>query len=173
MAKIEGVPDGVAQAWATGTLAPRDARSGKAARGGKADKARFRETLEKAEEAGAAVEAAEAAASDAGVDSGLEAMLDAVHELGGALARNPSAEAIDEYKRAVRRFMRRVVEESWGITERTSGMNVMKRKKYVTVEIVDRKLERLAADLISTQRGQLDILARVEEIQGLLVDLTG
>jgi uncharacterized protein YaaR (DUF327 family) len=36
---------------------------------------------------------------------------------------------------------------------------------------VDRKLEQLAAGILAGQHSQMDILARVEEINGLLVDL--
>jgi uncharacterized protein YaaR (DUF327 family) len=37
--------------------------------------------------------------------------------------------------------------------------------------VADQKLEQLAAGLISGQLGQVDMLARLEEITGLLVDL--
>jgi uncharacterized protein YaaR (DUF327 family) len=37
--------------------------------------------------------------------------------------------------------------------------------------VVDRKLEEMAARLLSDQLSQLELLARLEEINGLLVDL--
>ncbi|MDR0450835.1 MAG: YaaR family protein [Treponema sp.] len=39
------------------------------------------------------------------------------------------------------------------------------------VQVVDRKLEEMAARLLSDQLSQLELLARLEEINGLLVDL--
>jgi uncharacterized protein YaaR (DUF327 family) len=37
--------------------------------------------------------------------------------------------------------------------------------------VVDRKLEEMAARLLSDQLSQLELLGRLEEINGLLVDL--
>jgi len=39
------------------------------------------------------------------------------------------------------------------------------------IQVVDHKLEQLAAGILAGQRSRLEILARVEEINGLLVDL--
>jgi hypothetical protein len=179
MAKIEGLSEGIAQAWLNvpgARVAEREkagkSKSGKADGRGRAEKARFDAELERAEESERTAETPEVDAT-ADVDVDLERMLDDIHELGGALARNPSQEAIEDYKKAVRRFMRRCVDEGFGLKERVSGTNILKRKKFLVIEIVDRKLERLAADLLSTQRSQLDILGRVEEVYGLLVDLAG
>ena len=47
----------------------------------------------------------------------------------------------------------------------------MNRKKYTLVQVADRKLEELAVAILSGQAAQLDILARVEEINGLLVNM--
>lgn len=98
-------------------------------------------------------------------------LLDAVHSFGEALRKDPNPEHIRAYKKAVRDFVHYVVENAYGLNEQTSGRNILKRKKYTTVVVVDEKLERLAADLMSTQRDRLDILRRLDEIHGLLVDL--
>ena len=98
-------------------------------------------------------------------------LLDAVHSYGEALRKDPNPEHIKAYKKAVRNFVHYVVENAYDLSEQTSGRNIMKRKKYTTVVVVDEKLERLAADLMSSQRDRLDILRRLDEIHGLLVDL--
>jgi uncharacterized protein len=98
-------------------------------------------------------------------------LLDSVHSFGDALRKDPNTENIKAYKKAVRNFVHYVVENAYGLTEQTSGRNILKKKKYTTVIVVDEKLERLAADLMSSQRDRLDILKRLDEIHGLLVDL--
>lgn len=98
-------------------------------------------------------------------------LLDAVHGFGEALRKDPNPDNIKAYKKAVRNFVHYVVENAYELNEQTSGRNIMKRKKYTTVVVVDEKLERLAADLMSSQRDRLDILRRLDEIHGLLVDL--
>lgn len=102
----------------------------------------------------------------------LKALLDDIHQAGEALSAKPIMDTIKRYKEAVRAFLHYVVENGYTAEERMSGFNILKRKKFTLVQVVDRKLEQLAAGILSGQRTQLDILARVEEINGLLVDLT-
>ncbi len=98
-------------------------------------------------------------------------LLDSVHVSGDALKKDASTENIKAYKKAVRDFIHYVVESVYDLREQTSGRNILKRKKFTTVAVIDEKLERFAADIMSGQRDKLDILGRLEEIHGLLVDL--
>ncbi len=101
----------------------------------------------------------------------LETLLDDVHGLGEDLKRDPNPDAVVAYKLAVRNFVHYVVSRAYTLEEKTSGTNILKRKKYVILSVVDAKLERLAAEILSTQRNQLEILRKVDEIYGILVDL--
>ncbi len=104
-------------------------------------------------------------------DLTLEEMLDGVHETGEKLKEHPSVSLIREYKHAVGRFLKFVVENSLSLEERVSGFNILKRKRFTIIKIIDEKLERLAAAVLTNQREQLEVLRRVDEINGLLVDL--
>jgi hypothetical protein len=64
-----------------------------------------------------------------------------------------------------------VVERGLIVEENVSGRNVLNRKKFALIKVIDEKLERLALGILQTQKDQFDILARVDEINGLLVDL--
>ena len=101
----------------------------------------------------------------------LEALLDEVHSAGDSLKERTLSENIIAYKNAVRSFIQYVVDQAFTVTESTSGGNILKRKKFTQVQIIDQKLEQLAAGILSNQRAQLDLLGRIEEINGLLVDL--
>jgi uncharacterized protein YaaR (DUF327 family) len=98
-------------------------------------------------------------------------LLDEVHSAGDALKNRPLAEEIQCYKKAVRNFMHYVVEHGYTSTKQISGANLLKRKNFTIVQVVDRKLEQLAAGILAGQTAQMAILARLEEITGLLVDL--
>ncbi|MFP4551341.1 MAG: YaaR family protein [Spirochaetales bacterium] len=99
-------------------------------------------------------------------------LLDAVFEAGDKLKNDGSTQALLNYKSAVRSFLSRVVKSGIGVEEQTSGTNILKRKRYTLVRVIDSKLERLAAGMISSQRDQVALLQRIDEINGLLVDLT-
>jgi hypothetical protein len=101
----------------------------------------------------------------------LEELLDAVFAAGGALKATPTLEAIRAYRERVQAFLRHVVEHMMAVEESQSGVNPLRRKRYTQLKVIDRKLEALAASVLSAQREQLGILARVDEINGMLVDL--
>jgi uncharacterized protein YaaR (DUF327 family) len=103
-------------------------------------------------------------------EEALRELLDEVHSTGDTLKMRPFQEEIKQYKRAVRNFMHYVVENGYGIKEETYMFNHKKHIK-VQVEVIDRKLEQLAAGIMAGQVNQLELLARVDEITGLLVNL--
>jgi uncharacterized protein YaaR (DUF327 family) len=100
----------------------------------------------------------------------LQVLLDDVHSAGDALRLRPLGEEIKRYKQAVRQFLRYAVANSYSLKTESYLFNHEKRRK-VQIEVVDGKLEQLAAGILSGQIGQIEILARLDEISGLLVDL--
>ena len=105
-------------------------------------------------------------------DSQAADLLDAVFEAGDRLKRSGDTATLMAYKAAVKRFLKAVVDRGMTVEEQTSGSNIMKRKRYTLVQVIDSKLEQLAAGMISSQLPQLDLLARVDEVNGLLIDLS-
>ena len=101
----------------------------------------------------------------------LEALLDGVHSAGDVLKEKQTPDTIVTYKNAVRSFVKYVVDRTYTLTESTSGGNILKRKKFLQVQVIDQKLEQMAAGILSNQRAQLSLLGKIEEINGLLVDL--
>lgn len=128
----------------------------------------FRTALGEAldEEAAAAL-----AASEAFSEADLSRLLDEVHGAGDKLKENPTVPLVQAYKKAVRDFVHYIVENSYSVEEKTSGGNILKRKKYYRIAIIDDSLEKLGAEILRNQRDKLEILRRVDEIYGMLVDL--
>lgn len=105
-------------------------------------------------------------------DEALETLLDQVHAAGQELVRNPSPENIVAYKKAVGRFIRQVVDGSVELAETEGRMRKdMKKPKYALLHVVDEKLEKLGAYVLQSQKDRLEILRKVDELHGLLVDL--
>jgi uncharacterized protein YaaR (DUF327 family) len=42
---------------------------------------------------------------------------------------------------------------------------------YHVIRVIDEKLDRLAAEVLTNQRDKLSLLAKIDEINGMLVDL--
>ncbi|MBI9109061.1 MAG: DUF327 family protein [Spirochaetales bacterium] len=110
-------------------------------------------------------------------DSDLEDLLDDVHQQGERLINDPSFSSIDSYKQSVRNFIHYVLKQAVRV-ESIEGAKFNrfkpsnKQKRYTLISVIDDKLDKLAAGILLNQGRQLNLLAKVEEINGLLVDLT-
>jgi uncharacterized protein YaaR (DUF327 family) len=58
-----------------------------------------------------------------------------------------------------------------GFKGRRGTPDAMKGKEYTKIQVIDKKLEDLAAMLLSSQVRQMELVSRLEEIRGLLIDL--
>lgn len=113
-------------------------------------------------------------------EEALEELLDAVHSAGSDLLDRPFHDEILRYKRAVRDFIHYVVENGYEIVKLTGikkkiavrGETEWKPLAYQQVRVIDQKLEELAAAILSGQTNQLERVSKIDEIRGLLVDLT-
>jgi len=101
----------------------------------------------------------------------LEELLDEVHERGEWLVQTPTLENIKCYRQAVRGFLDFVVRHLLAVEERTSGASVQKRKRFTQIRVIDQRLEQLVSAVLQNQGRQLNMLERVNEIRGLLVNL--
>ena len=91
---------------------------------------------------------------------------------GDKLVDSMSEDAFVEYRRAVSALMKYVVKYSFELEEfRMPNRRTKKEKVVVQLRIVDEKLNDLASEILANQIDKLLILKRVEEIQGLLVDV--
>lgn len=104
-------------------------------------------------------------------DPTVESLLDSVHDLGGQLKKDPRRETLLRYKEAVKQLLGFVVKNGIEVRDHVSGHNIMRRKRFSVVTVIDERLERLGAGVLESQRDQIEILRKVDEIYGLLVDL--
>ena len=104
-------------------------------------------------------------------DKIIEILLDDVHSCGDALKERQIPDTILDYKKAVRAFVSFVVDQSFEVQEKASNGNILKRKMFTQIQIIDEKLEQMATQILLNQKKQIEILAKLEEINGLLVNL--
>jgi uncharacterized protein YaaR (DUF327 family) len=101
----------------------------------------------------------------------IEELLDGVFSSGESLKKLPTMENVKEYRRRAKAFVKYVVSRMLAVKETLSGAGILKRKRFTLVQVIDKQLEALAINVLSAQRDQIAILAQVDEINGLLVDL--
>ncbi|MCL2721712.1 MAG: YaaR family protein [Treponema sp.] len=118
-------------------------------------------------------------------DDTVDALMDDVRDAGDVLKNRPLPEEIMRYKQAVRNFINYVIKNTYSLEHEegtpkflTPGFKgqrgtpeAMSKKRHTVIQVIDKKLEDLAAMLLSSQKHQLELVSRLEEIRGLLIDL--
>lgn len=104
----------------------------------------------------------------------LEEILDNLYQLGESLKNEQTISSLKKYRESIKHFFKYVVNN--GIeAEKVAGIRnprTMEQKQYTLIRVVDSKLEKLAVYILNSQKNQIDILKGVDEIYGLLIDLT-
>ena len=104
----------------------------------------------------------------------LEKLQDAVHLAGDALSDAVSTENILLYKNAIKKFVNYILDKAYRIENVvTSSLNPARKKAWTIVKVINKKLDTLVADLMFNQLKKMEILQRIDEIKGLIVDLRG
>ncbi len=135
------------------------------------DKTRKTSFTKRLGEASEELENSQAATDMHPEDMDIPSLLDDIHSAGDALKERSSRDNLLRYKEAVKNFLHFVVKNGYTVGETWVRKSLLEKKKLTIVRIVDTKLEQLAAGILGGQKAGLDLLARIEEINGLLVDL--
>jgi uncharacterized protein YaaR (DUF327 family) len=98
-------------------------------------------------------------------------LLDEIYTIGDNLKALPTLENIKKYKYAVKAFLKIVAQKMVGVEKKSSGTHVLKRKRFTLIKIIDTKIEQLSLQFLKQQEEQIEILSKVDEINGLLIDI--
>jgi uncharacterized protein len=101
----------------------------------------------------------------------LEELLRHVEEKGRRLAEQRTVEALFEYKKMVKGFIEEAVEFGLSIDEKRGFSRGGRSRILKTVSAVDQKLLELTDIIVAQEAKNLNILKRVGEIKGMLVNL--
>lgn len=101
-------------------------------------------------------------------------MQDEVYATGDALVDMISMENILAYKKAIKNFVEYILEKAYDVENIiTGGRDPSKKKAWTIVKVINTKLDKLISDLMYNQLKKIDVLERIDEIKGLIVDLIG
>lgn len=84
---------------------------------------------------------------------------------------HPILDNLLTYKDLVRRFMKLVTEKLYRVKERLSSRATDRQKIYTILEEVDKRLNLLTEEFLAGQNDSLSLVAKMDEIRGMLVDL--
>lgn len=101
----------------------------------------------------------------------LEQALSEIDKKGKALTEERTIENLYIYKDMIREFIEEVLQNGFEIKERRGFSRAGRTKILRTVSEIDKKLVDLTNIILKREQRELNLLKRVGEIQGLLVDL--
>ncbi|BCJ87438.1 YaaR family protein [Effusibacillus dendaii] len=103
--------------------------------------------------------------------SELDKLLQSIDQLGKELAKQRSWRAMMQYKERIRIFLEEVVKTGYGIKEKQGFDRRGRVKLYKIISELDDLMAQLAAEVLSEEKDELEILAKIGDIRGLLVNL--
>lgn len=103
----------------------------------------------------------------------VEEFLNDVYADGENLRREPGPETLKNYRDSVQKFISYVVGHAFSLSRQDGIINPerMERKQYTIVKTVITRLDQLAVSVLRQERNQIAILEKLNQINGLLVDL--
>jgi hypothetical protein len=94
-----------------------------------------------------------------------------IDEQGEKLSKKRTFEELVKYKNMIQEFIKEAVEQMYKVKEEYSSYGSGNHKVYTIIEKVDENLEELTELVLSKQSTQLEILDRLDEVRGMLVDI--
>jgi uncharacterized protein YaaR (DUF327 family) len=101
----------------------------------------------------------------------LEKLLQDITAQGQKLADNLNIKDLKQYKELVKSFMHEAVNKMYKLKEEAGWDRRGRHKIYTMVQTVDKELEDLTGMMIEEQKDKVAILAKIDEIRGMLIDL--
>jgi uncharacterized protein YaaR (DUF327 family) len=94
--------------------------------------------------------------------------IDAVSE---RLKKGPTPADVKRYRSLIAEFVKEASGESYDIHEETHWDHEGNRKNFLLVKQINRSVEELLNTVMDQEKKQIDVVAKLTEIRGMLVDL--
>ncbi len=98
-------------------------------------------------------------------------LLGDISSAGDRIARSRNLRDMAKFKMLVRRFLKEAVESGLGTKQSHTWNQYGEGRRLKLVETIDEKLIELAEGLLDEESSSVDLLAKIGEIKGLLINL--
>ncbi len=109
---------------------------------------------------------------DAELAEKLSSLMTDIEKQGKRLSEHMDIRDMKKYRSLVKEFVNEVVNRSHKFSRENFLDRRGRHRVYGMVKLVDKNLDDLASALVSDEKDHLDILGRVDEIRGLLLDIS-
>ncbi|NLW46687.1 MAG: YaaR family protein [Firmicutes bacterium] len=94
-----------------------------------------------------------------------------IDTLSAELKKAPTPSGVKKYRRLVASFIREAMDQTYELNEETHWDRSGNRKSYITVRNINKALEELTSEVMEREKKQINLVAKLDEIRGMLLDL--
>ena len=99
-------------------------------------------------------------------------MMQEITEQGEKIAKHMDIKDMRKYRELVKGFLNEVVNRSHKFSSENFLDRRGRHRVYGIVKLVDKNLDELAGELVKEEKNHLEIVGRIDDIRGLLLDIT-
>ena len=99
-------------------------------------------------------------------------MMQEITEQGEKIAKHMDIKDMRKYRELVKGFLNEVVIRSHKFSRENFLDRRGRHRVYGIVKLVDKNLDELAGELVKEEKNHLEIVGRIDDIRGLLLDIT-
>lgn len=101
----------------------------------------------------------------------LQRMLEQIDQQGQRLAQAMTVRELRAYKQLVKKFLEETVRRGVGLRETRGWDRRGRSKRYKLLEEIDAKLLEMGEELLQHERGRIELLEKIGEIRGMLLNV--
>lgn len=109
---------------------------------------------------------------DANLKEKLSGLMDQINEQGDKIAKHMDISDMKKYRELVKEFMNEVVNRSHEFSRENFLDRKGRHRVYGMIRQVDDNLDNLAKELVKEEKDHIAILGHIDEIRGLLLDIS-
>lgn len=98
----------------------------------------------------------------------IELYIKEIKSIGEKVVATQSYSDVVNYKKAIKSYLKSVVDYIYSLNQNSSFWD---GNHYKTVKIVDEKLESITKELLYDEKENIDLATKIDEINGLLIDM--
>lgn len=98
-------------------------------------------------------------------------LADKIDEQGEKLKKRADIKEFEKYRKLIREFLDEVVSNGYAFTKENAFGARGRHRFFATVKTIDEKLDAMAKDILSEQSENIDLIHKIDDIRGLILDM--
>ena len=101
----------------------------------------------------------------------LAEMREDINKQGERLADRVDVKEFEKYRRLIREFLDEIVSNGYTFSKEDTNYSRGRYRQMATVQVIDEKLDELGKEVMKEQADKIDIIHKIDDIRGLLLDI--